>query len=85
MGRPKVKLSLRKNGDSYQGFEDGEYIGSASVRELIEAIKEKRRIHTEPQKHRGFYVVNDRQKHRFPYLLSKGRGTRQKCYTSAKV
>ena len=48
MGRPKVKLSLRKNKDSYQGFEDGEYIGSASVRELIDVIKEKRRIHTEP-------------------------------------
>jgi len=39
--RPRKDYKISRNGDSFQAYEKGEYLGSASVKELCLLIKNK--------------------------------------------
>lgn len=44
MARPKLKYKIQRNGDSIKYFEDGEYIGSISLKKLGVIIRRQRLI-----------------------------------------
>lgn len=58
MARPKKDIVVKKNGESFQVYEDNNYIGSVSREELCLFVEAKKSISTKELRAQLYFIKN---------------------------